>query len=94
MAQKRSLDPPPSFEASLEKLESIIEAIEAPDIALDASLALYKEGIALAKTCGEVLTRYEEEVQTLQKDADGVFTTVPFGPGPILEFDDELGDEI
>ena len=69
---------PPSFEASLQKLETIIEAIESPDIALDASLTLYKEGIALAKTCGEALTRYEAEVQILQKEADGVFTLTPF----------------
>jgi len=67
-----------SFESSMEKLEAIIEAIESPDISLDASLALYKEGIALAKECGAVLTQYEAEVQVLVRDADGAFSTVPF----------------
>ena len=76
MAKKTAL----SYEASMDKLEAIIEAIESPDIALDASLALYKEGIALAKTCGELLSRCEAEVLTLQKDADGVFALIPFGP--------------
>ena len=74
-----------SFEASLEKLEAIIEAIESPDIALDASLVLYKEGITLATACGDSLTRYEEEVQLLQKEADGVFALTPFSR--------EYGDE-
>jgi len=67
-----------NFEASIEKLESIIETLEAPETTLDASLALYKEGIALAQSCGDTLKQYETEVQRLQKEAEGIFTTVPF----------------
>ena len=67
------------FETSIEKLETIIEDLESPETTLDASLALYKEGIALAKTCGEALKNVETEVQRLQKEADGIFLTVPFG---------------
>lgn len=70
---------PPNFEAALEKLEAITLAIESPDIALDASLELYKEGVALAAACGEVLSQAEEAVQLLQKDAEGIFALVPFG---------------
>ena len=67
------------FESSMEKLETIIEAIESPDIALDASIVLYKEGITLAKECGAALAKYEAEVMQLQKEADGVFALAPFG---------------
>ncbi|MCL2188723.1 MAG: exodeoxyribonuclease VII small subunit [Defluviitaleaceae bacterium] len=67
-----------TFEAALEKLEQITEKIEDPETALDKSLTLYKEGISLAKTCGEVLTKYEAEVQLLQKDAEELFTLTPF----------------
>ena len=66
------------FETSIEKLETIIEAIESPDIALDASMVLYEEGITLIKECGLALTQYEEEVKLLQKEADGVMALIPF----------------
>ncbi|MCL2364594.1 MAG: exodeoxyribonuclease VII small subunit [Defluviitaleaceae bacterium] len=68
-----------NFEASMDKLETILEILEAPETTLDASLALYKEGIALAKSCGEILKNTETEVQRLQKEAEGIFTTLPFG---------------
>ena len=67
------------FESSIKKLETITEALESPKTTLDKSLALYKEGIALAKSCGDVLKNYETEVQLLQKDSDGIFSTVRFG---------------
>ena len=68
-----------SFEASFELLSTIIEKIESPETPLDNALSLYKEGITIAKTCGEALATYEAEVLTLQKEADGVFLLPPFG---------------
>jgi len=66
------------FEAAVKKLETIVETLGAPDTPLDKSLKLYKEGVALAKSCGELLYNYESEVQRLKKEADGIFATVPF----------------
>ena len=66
------------YEAAVKKLEAIVEALDAPDITLDASLALYKEGVALAKVCGEAIKDYETEVLRLKKEADGIFATEPF----------------
>jgi exodeoxyribonuclease VII small subunit len=68
-----------TFEASMEKLNEITETIESPDTPLDTALALYKEGVALAKHCGETLARYEAEVLMLQKETDGIYKLVPFG---------------
>ncbi|MCL2602945.1 MAG: exodeoxyribonuclease VII small subunit [Defluviitaleaceae bacterium] len=68
-----------TFEQSIEKLAVLTEAVESPVTPLDEALALYKEGIALAKECGETLARYEAEVTALQKEADGVFILKPFG---------------
>jgi exodeoxyribonuclease VII small subunit len=67
-----------TFEASVEKLAELTERIESPATPLDEALALYKEGILLAKKCGEILSGYEAEVLALQKEAEGVFTLVPF----------------
>ncbi|MCL2499907.1 MAG: exodeoxyribonuclease VII small subunit [Defluviitaleaceae bacterium] len=68
-----------TFELSIEKLAVLTEAIESPATPLDEALALYKEGIALAKECGEALSGYEAEIMVLQKEADGVFALNPFG---------------
>jgi exodeoxyribonuclease VII small subunit len=68
-----------TFEQSIEKLAVLTEAVESPVTPLDEALALYKEGIALAKGCGETLSKYEAEVLLLQKEAEGVFSLNPFG---------------
>jgi exodeoxyribonuclease VII small subunit len=67
-----------TFEASIEKLTELTEVIESPETPLETVLLLYKEGIALAKSCGETLNRYEAEVLTLQKEAEDVFALNPF----------------
>ena len=68
-----------SFESSFELLTTLIEKIESPETPLDNALHLYKEGITLAKACGETLAQYEADVLTLQKEADGIFLLPPFG---------------
>ncbi|MCL1862360.1 MAG: exodeoxyribonuclease VII small subunit [Defluviitaleaceae bacterium] len=69
-----------SFEQKLQKLEEIVEQVENADTPLEKSLALYKDGIALAKECGDVLRVFEEEVLVLQREADG-FSSEPFAAG-------------
>jgi exodeoxyribonuclease VII small subunit len=39
------------FEEALQKLESIVEAMEAGDLPLEHLLARYEEGVKLAKIC-------------------------------------------
>ena len=67
------MKPTPSFEQSLAKLAEIVEKVEDGETPLDELIALYKQGIELAKGCGEVLNKYESEVLVLQKTADEVF---------------------
>ena len=69
-----------TFEAALARLSEITEAVEDGGTTLDAAISLYKEGIALSKDCSEILTRFETEIVTLQKQADEVFKLVPFEP--------------
>ena len=68
----------PTFETDLHRLTEIVESMEASEIPLDVAIALYKEGLALAAKCGQTLTNYESEILTLQKEADGSFSTAPF----------------
>ena len=68
---------PLNFEQALNRLESVVEAMENDETALETSIALYKEGIALSKHCNEILSRIESEIAVLQKEADGSLTEKP-----------------
>jgi len=62
-----------SFETDIARLAEIVEQVEDGETALDAAIKLYKEGLELAAKCGKTLGQYEEEILTLQKDADDNF---------------------
>ena len=55
------------FEENIRRLDEIIAAIESTDMSLEASLALYKEGMALAAACDDALGAAEKEVLLLSK---------------------------
>lgn len=65
-----------TFESDLNRLREIVENMEDSETALEQAIALYKEGITLAAKCNQTLTTLEEEIYTLQKDADGGFVVV------------------
>jgi exodeoxyribonuclease VII small subunit len=62
-----------SFEASLKRLEAIVESLEQGTVSLDDATALYEEGIHLAKECAEKLKAAELKVKKLAKAMDGQF---------------------
>lgn len=55
-----------SFEKRLERLKGIVEALERGELPLEESLALYKEGLALAGECGRQLESARNEVKIAQ----------------------------
>ncbi len=68
----------PSFEEALQKLESVVEAMEADDLPLETLLAKYEEGAKLVKTCQEKLAEAELKIQQLDKTAAGEIKLKPF----------------
>jgi exodeoxyribonuclease VII small subunit len=62
---------PPPFEEALQKLESVVEAMEADDLPLESLLAKYEEGARLVKICQEKLAEAELKIQQLEKTAAG-----------------------
>jgi exodeoxyribonuclease VII small subunit len=62
-----------SLEGSLTRLEEIVDSLERGDVALDDAVALYEEGIALAKASAERLKAAELKIKKLSKDIDGKF---------------------
>ena len=67
----------PGFEKALERLEEIVECLEAEGASLEASLKLFEEGVALSRTCHEQLGRAEEQVRVLLEGRDGAITDGP-----------------
>lgn len=67
------------FEASLEKLESLVEQMESGDLSLDESLKLFEEGIKLTRECQHALASAEQKVNQLMEQ-NGVAETSEF-PG-------------
>ena len=53
----------PTFEAALARLEAIVEKLDEGNVPLAQSVALYKEGNALAKRCRALLTEAEVHVK-------------------------------
>lgn len=58
------------FEASLEKLETLVNAMEEGDLSLEDSLKAFENGIRLTRECQRALQEAEQKVQILM-DQDG-----------------------
>lgn len=58
--------PRPSFEECFVRLEQIVQALQQGGLTLEESLALFEEGMLLAKQCGEQLGAAELKVTELR----------------------------
>jgi exodeoxyribonuclease VII small subunit len=54
-----------SFEDSYARLEQVIEKLEGGELSLDESVALFEEGMRLARHCGQKLDDAELKVSQL-----------------------------
>jgi exodeoxyribonuclease VII small subunit len=74
-----SAEPPIAFEAALEELERIVDALESGDATLAEALARYERGIKLLAHCHGLLDGAERTVALLSGvDADGQPVMTPF----------------
>jgi exodeoxyribonuclease VII small subunit len=62
-----------TFEDALSRLEATIEALEKPDLTLDASLDLFEKGISLIRTCDSHLKKAQSRVTELLKSENGEY---------------------
>lgn len=56
-----------SFEASMQRLSTIVTALEKNEIPLEEAIALFEEGLSLVKSCDSQLKGFETKVQELIK---------------------------
>jgi len=66
MTTKQKTD---TFETSLERLESLVNKMEAGDATLEQSLTWFEEGMALIKSCQTQLTEAEQKVSELMNQS-------------------------
>lgn len=69
-----------SFEASYEKLETILATLNRGDTPLEKSLELYEEANQLISLCSSKLNQAERKIEQLIKTREGALQTVPFTP--------------
>ena len=58
----------PTFEDNLGRLEQIVSQLEAKEAPLDQSLALFEEGVKLARACQNTLEQAKKKVEILVKE--------------------------
>jgi len=61
-----------SFEAALARLEEIVGALESGTAALDDSLALFEEGVALVRLCNGKLDAAQQRIKIITEEDGAV----------------------
>lgn len=59
-----------SFEERLTRLQAVVARLEQPELPLEESLVLYKEGLTLSRSCREHLEKARNEVRVLTAEGD------------------------
>lgn len=67
MASKQAKPEDEGFEAVYRRLETAVTKLEAGGLTLEQSLALYEEGMKLARRCQELLQTAELRITRLQE---------------------------
>jgi exodeoxyribonuclease VII small subunit len=60
-----------SLEASMQRLNDIVEKLESGEVSLDDAMNLYEEGMIISKQCMEKLSQAELKLKQIRKDMDG-----------------------
>lgn len=67
-----------SFEKKLQRLEKIVDTLEAGNVPLEDSLKMFEEGVGLIRSCQSILNTAEQKIQKLVEDKNGNVTLEPF----------------
>jgi len=66
------------FEASLKRLEKIVEDLEGGKLTLDESLKKYEEGVRLSTACSKLLESAQKKIDVLMKKEPAGFDLEEF----------------
>ncbi len=73
-------EPDLTFESAVERLESLVEAMESDKLPLGDLLVRYEEGTRLVKFCQEQLATAEKRIEIITRNAKGEPRVEPFEP--------------
>ncbi|MGZ8470010.1 MAG: exodeoxyribonuclease VII small subunit [Gemmatirosa sp.] len=62
-----------TFEATLARLQEIVDELEHDELELDRALQLFEEGVAKLREASTELSRAEAQVRLLVEKTDGTF---------------------
>lgn len=82
----REAEDSPNFEQALERLETIVEELEAGSLSLEESLARYEEGVRLSRRLTLSLDQAEKRIERLVEEQGQAPSTHP------LDLDVERND--
>jgi exodeoxyribonuclease VII small subunit len=71
----------PGFDVLLVRLRDVVQKLESGDLSLEQSLAIYEEGVQLARRGQQLLASAEKRVEILVSTASGI-ETQPFASTP------------
>jgi exodeoxyribonuclease VII small subunit len=71
----------PGFDQILVRLREVVQRLESGELSLEQSLAVYEEGVALARKGQQLLASAEKRVEILLSASGGV-EVVPFETTP------------
>lgn len=75
------------FEKHMERLEAIVRTLERGDVPLEESLALFEEGVRIARICSERLDAVEGKIEVLLGVGNEGPITAPFRSEEIVKED-------
>ena len=75
-ASKKKVD----YETAIARLEEITELLESGESSLEDSIALYTEGLELAKLCNDRLNEAEKKIAVI-REKSGAFVEEEFSAG-------------
>jgi exodeoxyribonuclease VII small subunit len=70
-------NPPPTFEAGLQQLETIVKEMETGELPLERAITLFEQGMKLSDACRKQLEEAETRVEILTRRA-GEMQPQPF----------------
>jgi exodeoxyribonuclease VII small subunit len=76
-----------SFEAAIERLQTIVEELEGGSLSLEESIARYEEGVKLSRRLTQTLDEAEKRIERLSTGEDDEPVTEP------MELEGEPADE-
>ncbi len=77
---------PPTFEASVSELQEIVGQLEDGSLALEESMRQFERGVALLRSCYQVLENAEQRIEILTSpDGDGNRQTMPIDVASTME---------